>query len=101
RHTRFSRDWSSDVCSSDLPMALTAEEQRALSVGTDSEGGFAVPFQLDPIIILTNDGSISPLRQIARVEQITTKTWQGVTSSGIKIGRASCRERGQMAGEGG
>src|SRR5690606_40059043 len=25
RHTRFSRDWSSDVCSSDLPIALAAE----------------------------------------------------------------------------
>src|SRR5690606_1402239 len=24
RHTRFSRDWSSDVCSSDLPLALAA-----------------------------------------------------------------------------
>src|SRR5690606_39459017 len=24
RHTRFSRDWSSDVCSSDLPAAYTA-----------------------------------------------------------------------------
>src|SRR5690606_40566652 len=25
RHTRFSRDWSSDVCSSDLSMGHTAE----------------------------------------------------------------------------
>src|SRR5690606_40980553 len=25
RHTRFSRDWSSDVCSSDLEMSLSAE----------------------------------------------------------------------------
>jgi HK97 family phage major capsid protein len=71
------------------PMALTAEEQRALSVGTDSEGGFAVPFQLDPTIILTNDGSISPLRQIARVETIVGKAWQGVTSSGITVTRSA------------
>src|SRR5690606_27373905 len=26
RHTRFSRDWSSDVCSSDLEMGQTAED---------------------------------------------------------------------------
>ena len=71
------------------PMGLTAEEQRALSVGTDSEGGYAVPFQLDPTVILTSDGSINPLRQISRVEQITTKTWQGVTSEGITVSRAN------------
>lgn len=58
--------------------AWTADEQRAMSVyggsPVGSEGGFAVPFDLDPTVILTNDGSISPLRQIARVETITSKT---------------------------
>src|SRR5690606_40116563 len=41
RHTRFSRDWSSDVCSSDLPVivenkpgALTSIGNRALSEAT-------------------------------------------------------------------
>ncbi len=68
---------------------LTAEEQRALAVGTDSAGGFAVPYELDPSVILTSDGVADPLRQIARVEQITTKTWQGVTSAGVTIGRSS------------
>src|SRR5690554_293585 len=28
RHTRCGRDWSSDVCSSDLPMLTCANEQR-------------------------------------------------------------------------
>lgn len=69
--------------------SLTPDEQRAMSVGVDAEGGFAVPFQLDPSIILTSDGSISPLRQIARVEQITTKTWQGITSAGITVTRST------------
>lgn len=68
---------------------LTAEEQRAMSVGTGSEGGFAVPFQLDPTVILTDDGTISPLRQISRVEQITSKTWQGITSDGITVTRSA------------
>lgn len=68
--------------------ALSSEEQRAMSVGTGTEGGFAVPFQLDPTVILTNDGSLSPLRQIARVEQTTSKTWQGITSSGITVSRS-------------
>src|SRR5207302_5613009 len=42
RHTRFSRDWSSDVCSSDLPRRdaqrdRTSVEGRHLDLGT--EGG--------------------------------------------------------------
>jgi HK97 family phage major capsid protein/HK97 family phage prohead protease len=74
---------------------LNPEEQRALAVGTDNKGGYAVPFALDPTIILTNDGTINPLRQIARVEQITTKTWQGVTSAGVTVARAA--EAAQVA----
>ena len=68
---------------------LTGEEQRAMSLGTNSAGGFAVPFQLDPTVILTSDGSINPLRQVARVEQIVGKEWQGVTSTGITVTRSA------------
>lgn len=66
---------------------LTGEEQRALSVGVDTEGGYAVPFQLDPTVMLTSGGVIDPLRQISRVVQITGKTWQGVTSAGVTVSR--------------
>lgn len=66
---------------------LSAEEQRALSLGTNSEGGYAVPFQLDPTVMLTSDGVIDPLRQIARVEQIVGKEWQGINSAGITASR--------------
>lgn len=68
---------------------LTAEESRALSLGTDASGGYAVPFQLDPSIMLTSDGSVNPLRQVARVEQITGKKWQGVTSAGVTVTRGA------------
>jgi len=74
---------------------LTPEEQRALAVGTNNKGGYAVPFALDPTIILTNDGATNPLRRIARVEQITTKAWQGVTSAGVTVTRAA--EAAQVA----
>ncbi|TKG58891.1 phage major capsid protein [Prauserella endophytica] len=70
-------------------MGLTAEEQRALALGTDSAGGFAVPFQLDPTVILTSNGQVDPIRQVARVEQIVGKTWQGITSAGITVSRAA------------
>src|SRR5690606_40099540 len=33
RHTRFSRDWSSDVCSSDLRHPLAQEARRARRLG--------------------------------------------------------------------
>lgn len=77
-------------------LGLTSEEQRALSLGTDSAGGFAVPFQLDPTVILTNDGTINPLRAISRIEQIVGKEWQGITSAGITVSRAA---EGDEAGD--
>lgn len=67
---------------------LTSEEQRAMSL-VDGEGGFAVPFQLDPTVLLTSAGALSPLRQISRVETIVSKTWQGITSSGITVSRSN------------
>jgi HK97 family phage major capsid protein/HK97 family phage prohead protease len=70
-------------------MGLTAEEQRALSLGTDTAGGFAVPFQLDPTVILTSGGQVDPIRQIARVVEITGKEWQGITSAGVTVSRAA------------
>lgn len=68
---------------------LDNDESRALSVGTDSEGGFAVPVQLDPTIILTSDGSVNPVRGLARQVTITTKEWQGVTSTGASASYAA------------
>jgi HK97 family phage major capsid protein len=60
----------------------TAEEQRALGL-TNTAGGYAVPFTLDPTIIPTSNYSVNPYRAIANVKQITGTTWQGVTSAGV------------------
>jgi HK97 family phage major capsid protein len=61
---------------------LSPEETRALSL-TGEFGGFAVPFTLDPTIIPTSNGVVNPLRQIARIENITNSdTWKGVSSAG-------------------
>lgn len=76
---------------------LTAEESRALSLGTDSAGGYAVPFQLDPTVILTSNGVVNPLRQISRVETITGKEWDGVSSAGVTVTRGT---EGQEVGTG-
>src|SRR5690606_41051449 len=37
RHTRFSRDWSSDVCSSDLKKARKEAEQQIIEIQTNAE----------------------------------------------------------------
>lgn len=70
---------------------LSSEERAALAMGTNggADGGFAVPFQLDPTVILTNDGRIDPLRAISRVVQITGKEWQGITSAGVTVSRSA------------
>jgi HK97 family phage major capsid protein len=61
-----------------------AEELRTtLQVGSDGAGGFAVPFTLDPTIILTSAGSQSAIRDYARVETISSDRWKGVSSTGI------------------
>ncbi|GHG09733.1 phage major capsid protein [Streptomyces hydrogenans] len=68
---------------------LTAEERAALAVGSGATGGYAVPFQLDPTVILTNDGRINPLRSVSRQVQITGKEWQGITSAGVTVSRSA------------
>ena len=60
---------------------VNAELQRAMSL-TDANGGYMVPLTLDPAIMLTSAGSNNPLRQLARIVQTTTDTWEGVTSAG-------------------
>lgn len=58
-------------------------EQRAMGIGTDGAGGYMVPLTLDPAVQITGGGSTNPLRQISRVVQTVSDTWQGVTSAGV------------------
>jgi HK97 family phage major capsid protein len=48
-----------------------------------------VPFQLDPTVMLTSSGVINPIRELARVETIVGKEWQGVTSAGTTVSRGA------------
>ncbi|WP_219506479.1 phage major capsid protein [Nonomuraea ceibae] len=57
-------------------------EMRSMSL-TDGEGGYMVPFHLDPAILLTSDGSVDPMRRLARVVQTNSDVWHGVTSAGV------------------
>jgi HK97 family phage major capsid protein len=70
--------------------ACTADEQRALSVGTGSAGGFALVYTLDPTMIPTSNYSVNPFRAIARNVQITgTNEWKALTSGAITAAYAA------------
>lgn len=55
---------------------------RAMSL-TDNTGGYLVPFQLDPSVILTSDGSMNDIRKIARRVVATGDVWNGVSSPAV------------------
>src|SRR5690606_40693040 len=67
RHTRFSRDWSSDVCSSDLTAHLDSESeaaiQRALHTALAGRTALVIAHRLATIrqadrILVVSDGRI-------------------------------------------
>lgn len=63
------------------PQAMAS--RAALSLTPSANGGFLLPYTLDPTIVLTNSGSMNPYRQLATVKQSPTNSWQGVTSAGV------------------
>src|SRR5207253_3624879 len=95
RHTRWPRDWSSDVCSSDLQVSTRLLRHLAPRAVRAGERHGAHP-------LVGDDGAGGLVRQEYRPEQITREA--GVVEDGFdlertarhEIGRASCRERGEM-----
>ena len=60
------------------------EELRAMST-VDTLGGYLIPAQLDPTILLSSSGSQNAIREMARVEQTVGETWRGVSSTGPTV----------------
>lgn len=75
-------EWTPAEADAYRAVAAVQAEQRAMSLG-DTAGGYMIPLTLDPAIMLTNGGSINPLRQLARSVTTVSDTWQGVTSAGV------------------
>src|SRR5690606_40576702 len=92
RHTRFSRDWSSDVCSSDL-----AATQRLAGARTPEEKE-AVEIVLGEFFELQEDGWHNR-RADEEIEEYQSKQEgkkaekEAEAERKRQIGRASCRER--------
>src|SRR5690606_39630848 len=88
RHTRFSRDWSSDVCSSDLIAPMDAWMG---GIGEDDVIGIAGAYKMrkstlkrNIVLKVAEDGGSAA---VCMLESNATM---------VKIGRASCRERVEM-----
>jgi HK97 family phage major capsid protein len=80
----YLRAWSK--VASNRGHMVSPEEQKALERAmslTDSSGGYLVPFQLDPTVIITSSGSRNQIRQVARQVVATGDTWNGVSSGAV------------------
>src|SRR3989449_6377306 len=78
RHTRCSRDWSSDVCSSDLLIVAGGEQDLLRRAAANLSPVTVVqPEGVNVRDLLLHDTVLIARRDLARLE----------------IGRASCRER--------
>src|SRR5207249_8634582 len=100
RHTRSKRDWSSDVCSSDLPQK---------NVGAGKTLPYKVSLllahrpQVDPqlLALLVKVAALEAERpgRVGHVELMRLEFAQDLVAL-EEIGRASCRERVERAGVG-
>src|SRR5439155_2375569 len=93
RHTRWPRDWSSDVCSSDLTEYAMVDRDDDLRIGIKTS---AITLgRADVAVVMCCYAAYLAIWAAALYERIPS--W----AIGLKIGRASCRERGESSGVGG
>lgn len=64
-------------------VARVEAERAALEGGTGNLGGFALPIEVDPTVLLSSSGEINPIRDLATVRTISTREWTGVSSDGV------------------
>src|SRR5690606_39506250 len=93
RHTRFSRDWSSDVCSSDLE----AHDKDALSIGRRPAGLSADPWTAIVLLFHDHEWEQAILEWALDTPAFFIGAQGGFEARRAQIGRASCRERGEMS----
>src|SRR5690606_40501325 len=83
RHTRFSRDWSSDVCSSDLG------KRQVAVCGSD--------YHEDTVFQRLANPTLNVLAWSASEKDILEAVEAGHSYFTFKIGRASCRGRVEVS----
>src|SRR5204863_6681536 len=95
RHTRSLRDWSSDVCSSDLPRPPLATRELTMDFVLVEEARHLVLQGERALAVGEVHGQLPGSEWRARSSRV------GTAAPKCEIGRASCRERGEVGGEGG
>src|SRR5207248_6154608 len=90
RHTRSYGDWSSDVCSSDLPSSAPVPLRM---MGAKALVPMGPKEMATALFMLTFDAD-------AAIREAATKSAAGLPDRilSVEIGRASCRERGKVGG---
>src|SRR5690606_40882662 len=93
RHTRFSRDWSSDVCSSDLIM-----DSPHIGGAGNTFGGapVACAAAIETIKIIRQPRFLADVARKGRIIRETLEDWSEKHDliGNVQIGRAAWRERG-------
>src|SRR5256886_13785535 len=97
RHTRFDCDWSSDVCSSDLMTVghdVVRDLRASVAAGRLRVGFAPIPHRagVPPATVLYASAYAVPARALRRKAAVE------LAADLTEIGRASCRERGEISG---
>lgn len=78
------------LTSDEVAAMARADELRTAMGLTGANGGYAVPAQVDPTLILTSGGSTNPIRRLATVKTLSgTNEWKGLTTSGVSASYAA------------
>src|SRR5690606_40398647 len=94
RHTRFSRDWSSDVCSSDLA-ALILLVACLLALSINGKVLFWLLLYLGSTLLYSFWLKRQPMFDVVTLAGLyTLRVEIGAAATGIEVGSASGRERG-------
>src|SRR5207249_9728239 len=98
--TRSKRDWSSDVCSSDLTRYRMQLEQLHLAPATINQRLAAVrrlAYEASDAGLLSPELAAG-IRRVKGAKQLGVRLGNWLTAEQSKIGRASCREGGSKWG---
>lgn len=60
-----------------------ADLQRSMSSGTNSAGGYMIPYILDPSIIITGAGTIDPMRRLATIKRVPVGNFHAISAAQV------------------
>lgn len=84
----YQRAWGKYVMNKPRTREEETALERAMSL-TVGSGGYAVPYTLDPTVIIVSGGATNPVRDLARIETITGNNWLGISSTGVTAAYAA------------